>query len=162
MLSNYGAGEDSLRIPWTSRRSNKTIPKEINPEYSWEGRMLKLKLQYSGHLIGRANSLEKTLILGKIKSKRRKGWRRMWWFTINPMDMSLSKLWEWRPGKPGMLQSMGWQTVGPDLVTEQQQTPTKGFSLIVGCFRMREVFVLKEYINGCAAVIHILGVDREP
>ena len=151
-----------LRVPWTATRSNQSILKEISPEYSSEGLMLKLKLQYSGHLIGRANSLEKTLILGKIKSKRRKGWRRMWWFTINPMDMSLSKLWEWRPGKPGMLQSMGWQTVGPDLVTEQQQTPTKGFSLIVGCFRMREVFVLKEYINGCAAVIHILGVDREP
>ena len=61
-----------------------------------------------------------------------------------------------------MLQSMGWQTAGPDLVTEQEQTPIKCFSLIMGCFRMREVIVLKEYINGCATVIHILGAHREP
>ena len=72
MLSNCGAGED-LRVPWPARRSNQSILKEINPEYSLEGLMLKLKLQYFGHLIGRAKSLEKTLMLGKIEDRRRRG-----------------------------------------------------------------------------------------
>ena len=73
MLSNHGAGED-LRIPWTVRRSNQSILKEINPEYSLGGLMLKLKLQYFGQLMQRANSLEKTLMLGKTEGKRRDGW----------------------------------------------------------------------------------------
>ena len=83
-----------LRVPWTARRSNQSILKEINPEYSLEGVMLKLKLQYFGHLMGRANSLKKTLMLVKIKDKRRKGWQRMrWLYSItDSMDMSLSKL----------------------------------------------------------------------
>ena len=68
-----GAGEDSYEFPWTTRRSNQLIPKDINPEYSLEGLMLKLKLQYSGHLMGRADSLEKTLMLGKIEGRRRRG-----------------------------------------------------------------------------------------
>ena len=73
MLSNCGAGEGSrLRVPWTARKSNQSILKEINPEHSLEGLMLKLKLQYFGHLMRRANSLEKTLILGIIESKRRR------------------------------------------------------------------------------------------
>ena len=76
MLSNYVA-EGDLRVPWTARRSIQSILKEINLEYSLEGPMLKLKLQYFGHLMRKANSLEKTLILGKIESKRRKGWQRM-------------------------------------------------------------------------------------
>ena len=71
MLSTYAAGEDSLRVPWTARRSNQSILKEINPEYSLEGLML--KFQYFGHLMQRADSLEKTLILGKIESKRKRG-----------------------------------------------------------------------------------------
>ena len=69
-----------LRVPWTARRSNQLILKKINPEYSLEGLMLKLKLQYFGHLMWRANLLEKTLILGKIESRRRRGWQRMRWF----------------------------------------------------------------------------------
>ena len=76
LLLNCGAGED-LRVPWTSRRSNQSILKEINPEYSLEELVLKLKLQYFGQLVQRANSLEKTLMLGKIEGKRRKGRQRM-------------------------------------------------------------------------------------
>ena len=78
MVSNCGAGED-LRGPWTVRSSNQSILKEINPEYSLEGLMLKLKLQYFGHLMQRADSLEKTLMLEKIEGKRRRGLQRMRW-----------------------------------------------------------------------------------
>ena len=73
MLLNCGVGEDSLRVPWTARRSNQSILKEISPEYLLEGLMLKLKLQYFGHLMRRTDSLEKTLMLGKIEGRRRRG-----------------------------------------------------------------------------------------
>ena len=107
-----------LRIPWTAMRSNQSILKEISPEYSLEGLMLKLKLQYFGHLMRRADSLEKTLMLGKIEGRGRRGWDgwmaspTQWtWVWVN------SRSWRWT-GRPGVLQSMGLQRVGHDWVTE--------------------------------------------
>ena len=95
MLLNCGVGDDS-RIPWTARRSKQSILKEISPGCSLEGLMLKLKLQYFGHLMGRADSCEKTMMLGKIEGGRRRGRQRMRWLDdiTDLMDMSLSKLQE--------------------------------------------------------------------
>ena len=109
-----------LNVLWTARRSNQSVLKEINPEYSLEGLMLKLKLQYFGHLMWRADALEKTMMLGKIEGRRR-GWQRLrwldgitdWWTWV----WVNSRSW-WYTGKPGVLQLMDLQRMGHDWATE--------------------------------------------
>ena len=126
-----------LRVPWTARRSNQSMIKEINPEYTLEGLMLKLKFQYFGHLIWRADSLEKTLMLGKMKSKRRRGQQRMRWCMASLFQWTWvwANSWkQWRTGKPGILQSIASQRVEHDLATEQQHTSPEGIPQEVMAF----------------------------
>ena len=152
MLSNSGV---LLRVPWRAIKWNQSILKEIHPEYSWKGLMLNLKLQYISYLIWRAKSLEKTLMLGKIKDRRRRGWQRMRWLDgiIDPMDMSLSKLLEIvRDKKVWWGAVQGVANVGTQ-VTEQQNEDSstrwrcsvskEGF-LCFGFFVCLFVFILQE------------------
>ena len=114
-----------LRVPWTARRSNQSILKEIGPGISLEGMMLKLKLQYFGHLMWRVDSLEKTLMLGGIGGRRKRGWQRVRWLDgiTDSMDVSLRNFgrWWWT-GRPGVLRFMGLQRVGHNWVTELNWT----------------------------------------
>ena len=130
-----------LRVPWTARRSIQSTLNEISPEYSLEGLMLKLKLQYFGHLIRRTDSLEKTLMLGKIEGSRRRGQQRMRWLDdiTNSMDMHLvgSGSWWWT-GRPGVPQSMGSQRVGHNWMTKLNWTELKWLSALTTFLHMKE------------------------
>ena len=128
---NWVLETTTLRVSWTAQRSNQSILKEIRPEYSLEGLMLKLKVQYFVHLIWRTDSFEKTLMLGKIEGRRRRGQQRMRWldgWMASPTQWTWvwvnSGSWWWT-GRPGMLWSMGSQRVGHDWVTELNWTELK-------------------------------------
>ena len=144
MLLNCGVGRRLLRVPWTARRSNLSILKEISLGYSLEGLMWKLKLQYFGHLMWRADSLKKTLMLGKIKGRRRRGRQRMRWLDgiTNSMHMSLgkSRSWWWI-GRPGILQIHG-VTVRHDWATELNWTEVQLGALVYKIEILRQDFIL--------------------
>ena len=130
-----------LRTPWTPRRSNQSILKEISPEYSLEGLMLKLKLQYFGHLMRRTDSFEKTLMLRKIEGRRTRGWQRMRWLDgiTDSMGRGWASSWSWWwIGKPGVLQSTGLQRVGHDewLNSTVHETVTRSENYLNLCFRI--------------------------
>jgi len=155
-----------LRVPWTARRSNQSILKEISPEYSLDGLMLKLKLQYFGHLMGWADSLQKTLMLEKIEGRRRKEQQRKDSWMISPTRwtwVSVSAGRWWKTQKPGMLMSMGSQRVGHVWATEQQyicqfqypSSPHLSFPLDIHSFILTSVSLFQLY-----KLVHIYCFSR--
>ena len=146
-----------LRVPWTARRSNQSILKEISPECSLEGLMLKLKLQYFGHLMWRVDSFEKTLILGGIAGRRRMGRHRMSWLdgstTLWTWPWASSGVWWWT-GKPGMLQSMGLQRIRHCWGTELTEYWTETYLGDKHSFKYILADSSRSTVSLCWALVH--------
>ena len=153
-----------LRVPWTARRSNQSILNEISPEYSLEGLMLKLKLQYFGHLMWRADSFEKTLILGKIEGRRRRGWKRMRWLNgiTDSMGMSLSSLQElvmdreaWCDAFHGIAKSRTRLSDWNQLITDGNDTFLPLFKVLWSSIEIRNIKVPWKLWNPCKCVLFV-------
>ena len=150
-----------LRVPWTARRSKQSILKKISPEYSLDGLMLKLKFPYFDHLMQRTDSLEKTLLLGNIEGRGRRGQERMRWLDriTNSMSMSLSEFWKLvKDRKPGMLQFMGSQRVKHNWATEWNWTKGDWIGLLVIHVLIQHMLSL--YISGTIPKFGITEINK--